>query len=173
MRPLTTSLLPKLKPTLPHPTTPRLITTKMAPLIIQSTHPLNSHHTIPLLGYGVYQTPITTTQAVVSHALTHQYRHIDSALAYKNEGPCASAMRASGIPRQQVFFTSKIPPKMVSYEAAKEAIETTLRETGLGYVDLMLIHAPYGGKEGREGAWRAMVEGKKVCFFFCCFSALF
>ena len=58
---------------------------------------------------------------------------------------------------------------MVSYDLAKEAIETTLRETGLGYVDLMLIHAPYGGKEGREGAWRAMVEGKKVCL---CFSVL-
>lgn len=68
-------------------------------------------------------------------------------------------MKKSGIPRSELFFTTKIPPRDMSYAAAKRDIDLTLQRTGLGYVDLYLLHAPYGGKEGRLGAWKALVEG--------------
>jgi diketogulonate reductase-like aldo/keto reductase len=68
-------------------------------------------------------------------------------------------MLKSGIPRDQLFFTSKIPPQAMSYEAARAQISKTMKEIGdLKYVDLMLLHSPYGGKEGRLGAWKALVE---------------
>lgn len=66
-------------------------------------------------------------------------------------------MLKAGIPRDQLFFTSKVPPGK-GYEDAKNCVDETLRKTGLDYIDLYLLHAPYGGKEGRLGAWRALVE---------------
>jgi diketogulonate reductase-like aldo/keto reductase len=67
-------------------------------------------------------------------------------------------MLKAGIPRDQLYFTSKVPPKMINYEDAKKCVEESLKKTGLDYIDLYLLHAPYGGKEGRLGAWRALVE---------------
>jgi diketogulonate reductase-like aldo/keto reductase len=67
----------------------------------------------------------------------------------------------SGIPRGDIYFTSKIPPRTLSYENTKAQIETSLKETGLDYIDLMLIHAPYGGREARKGTWKALVEAKE------------
>ncbi len=90
------------------------------------------------------------------------YRHIDSARMYRNEQPCADAMRASGLNRQDIFFTSKVPPKELGYDNAKKSIQSTFSQTGLDYIDLYLIHSPYGGKEGRLGAWKALVEAQKV-----------
>jgi diketogulonate reductase-like aldo/keto reductase len=138
----------------------------MAPLTLQTTLPLNSGHAIPQLGYGVYQTPADAAESVVSHALKVGYRHIDSAIAYRNEARCADAMRASGLKREDIYFTTKVPPKSINYEGAKEALEGSFKETGLDYVDLCLLHAPYGGKGGREGAWKAMVEAKEVRLLF-------
>jgi len=95
------------------------------------------------------------------------YRHIDCAVMYGNEGACASAIRMSGIAREEIFFTSKIPasPKdparALSYEFAKRCIQETLNKTGLDYIDLYLIHAPYGGKDARKGAWKALVEAQE------------
>jgi diketogulonate reductase-like aldo/keto reductase len=83
---------------------------------------------------------------------------VDSAIAYKNEAPCGSAILKSGIPRKDIFFTSKIPTRTLSYDTTKAHIANTLKETGLDYIDLMLIHAPYGGAEGRKGTWKALVE---------------
>jgi diketogulonate reductase-like aldo/keto reductase len=95
---------------------------------------------------------------VVLHALNVGYRHVDSATVYRNEEPSAAGMKKSGIPREQLFFTSKVPPRDISYAAAAKCVDTTLSKTGLDYVDLYLLHAPYGGKEGRLGAWKALVE---------------
>jgi diketogulonate reductase-like aldo/keto reductase len=131
----------------------------MSPLSITSKYRLASGHSIPVLGYGVYQTPADITSSVVNHALSTGYRHVDSAVAYRNEAPSADGMKASGIPREELFFTTKIPPKDMRYETAKEHIENTLQVTGFDYVDLYLLHSPYGGKEGRIGAWKALVEG--------------
>lgn len=68
-------------------------------------------------------------------------------------------MLAAGLPRSELFFTSKVPAGQVNYEDAKRNVEETLKRIGkLEYIDLYLLHAPYGGKEGRLGAWRALVE---------------
>lgn len=67
-------------------------------------------------------------------------------------------MKKSGIPREQLFFTSKVSPRDINYKAAVQSIDATLQKTGLDYVDLYLLHAPYGGKEGRLGAWKALTE---------------
>ncbi|KAH7092627.1 NADP-dependent oxidoreductase domain-containing protein [Paraphoma chrysanthemicola] len=131
----------------------------MAALSINSTYRMNSGHEIPVLGYGVYQTPAGVTSEVVQHAIKSGYRHVDSAVAYRNEQPSAEGIKKSGIPREQLFFTTKIPPKEMSYDTAKAHIENTLKITGFDYIDLYLLHSPYGGKENRIGAWKALVEG--------------
>ncbi|KAK8088015.1 hypothetical protein PG997_002976 [Apiospora hydei] len=127
-------------------------------LTIQSTLKLNSGYEIPRLGFGVYQVPIEQAESCVREALTAGYRHVDSAVGYRNEAPCGKAIRdfassssggRDGVAREHIFFTSK---------SAKTQVDATLAETGLGYIDLMLIHAPYGGPEARKGAWRALVE---------------
>jgi diketogulonate reductase-like aldo/keto reductase len=131
----------------------------MASLTITSKYRMNSGFEIPVLGYGVYQTPADVASDVVQHALKSGYRHVDSAVAYRNEQPSAEGMKKSGLARSDLFFTTKIPPKDMRYDTAKEHIENTLKITGFEYVDLYLLHSPYGGKEGRIGAWKALVEG--------------
>jgi diketogulonate reductase-like aldo/keto reductase len=81
---------------------------------------------------------------------------------YKNEEPSAAAIKKSSIPRSQIFFTSKIPPRTLSYENAKAQIDASLKLTGFDYIDLMLLHAPFGGRENRKGAWKALVEAQEA-----------
>lgn len=83
---------------------------------------------------------------------------VDSATAYRNEKASAAGMLAPQVPRDQLFYTSKVPPKSISYDEAGKCVDESLRQTGLEYIDLYLLHAPYGGKEGRLGAWKALVE---------------
>jgi diketogulonate reductase-like aldo/keto reductase len=99
---------------------------------------------------------------VVGHAIKSGYRHVDSAHAYRNEGPTAKGLLSAGVPREQLFYTSKVPPKCINYEDAKRCIDESLEETKLQYIDLYLLHAPYQGTEGRLGAWRALVEAVKA-----------
>ncbi|KAF2720912.1 Aldo/keto reductase [Polychaeton citri CBS 116435] len=131
-------------------------------LAIDTKVKMNSGYEIPLLGYGEYQTPANVAESVCLHALNTGYRHIDSALVYRNEEPSASALlkfiKEKSVPRDQLFFTSKVPPKSVNYRDAKVSIEQSLKNTGLDYFDLYLLHAPYGGRKGRLGAWEALVE---------------
>lgn len=70
-------------------------------------------------------------------------------------------MLAAGISREQIFYTSKVGPKYINYEGAKKCINESLEQTKLEYIDLYLLHAPYGGTEGRLGAWKALVEAVK------------
>ncbi|KAF1831264.1 2,5-diketo-D-gluconic acid reductase A [Decorospora gaudefroyi] len=128
-------------------------------LTINSSYTLPSGYEIPVLGYGVYQTPADIASEVVQHAIKVGYRHVDSAVAYRNEKDSAEGMMKSDVPRSELFFTTKIPPKNMGYDTAKQHIENTLKVTGLDYVDLYLLHSPYGGKENRIGAWKALVEG--------------
>ncbi|KXT08121.1 hypothetical protein AC579_21 [Pseudocercospora musae] len=130
----------------------------MAKLDISTKVKLLSGHEIPMLGYGVYQTPADVAEDVTDHAIKNGYRHVDSATVYRNEEPSAKGMLRSGIPRDQLYFTSKVPPKSINYKDAKACIDESLKKTGLDYFDLYLLHAPYGGKEGRLGAWKALVE---------------
>ncbi|KAI4601859.1 hypothetical protein KJ359_010724 [Pestalotiopsis sp. 9143b] len=144
----------------------------MSRLTPQSKIRLASGHELPQLGFGTSsstskkttdattRSPIAEAERCVREALDAGYRQIDSAAAYRNEGPCGAAIRslASTVPRSEVFFTSKVRPKGMSYESAKATVTNTLRETGLDYIDLMLLHAPYGGPTARKGAWLALVE---------------
>jgi diketogulonate reductase-like aldo/keto reductase len=98
---------------------------------------------------------------VVGHAIKSGYRHVDSAHAYRNEEPTAKGLLGAGIPRDQLFYTSKVPPKYINYEDAKRCIDESLAITKLQYIDLYLLHAPYQGTEGRLGAWKALVEAVK------------
>lgn len=77
---------------------------------------------------------------------------------YKNETPSAKGMLKQKLPREQLYFTSKVPPKEINYEDAKRCVDESLQRTGLDYIDLYLLHAPSGGKEARLGAWKALVE---------------
>lgn len=133
----------------------------MAKLAINSTLRMNSGYEIPVLGYGVYRIPAHTCEDLVLKAIKIGYRHVDSAALYNNEGPTGKAINVSGLPREDLFFTSKIYSQALSYKGAKDQIEKSLKESGLDYIDLMLIHAPYGGREGRKGAWKAMVEAQE------------
>ncbi|MCJ1485010.1 hypothetical protein MMC06_005183 [Schaereria dolodes] len=134
----------------------------MAKLDINSKLRMLSGYEIPVLGYGVYQTPADVTEDVVQHAFKAGYRHVDSARVYRNEGPCSDAIKASGIPRSEIFFTSKVPPGKMGYEDTKASIESSFKQTGLDYIDLYLIHAPYGGRAARLGSWRALIEAQKA-----------
>ncbi|KAF4762367.1 hypothetical protein HAV15_006075 [Penicillium sp. str.  len=134
----------------------------MAPLSLQSTYKLVSGYEIPVVGFGVYQTPSDVTEKVTRKAIELGYRHVDSAKVYGNELESAAAIRASGLDRSQIFYTSKVPSKSMGYEKAKKAIEESIAAANLGYIDLLLIHAPYGGKEDRLGTWRALVEAQKA-----------
>lgn len=87
---------------------------------------------------------------------------IDSATEYCNQGPAGQSIKSAGIPRNEVFFTSKVPfnhhePRL-SYENTHKLVEIALKDTELSYLDLVLIHTPYGGPANRKGAWRALVE---------------
>ncbi|RGP79216.1 2,5-diketo-d-gluconate reductase [Fusarium longipes] len=129
-------------------------------LALSSTKKLNSGYQIPLLGYGVYKVPMDQASDVCKKALEIGYRHIDSASGYLNQGPSAAGIQASGIPREEVFFTTKIFTRQfpLNYENAHKQVDIALDETKLDYLDLVLIHAPYGGSDARKGAWKALVE---------------
>lgn len=98
--------------------------------------------------------PPGATKDAVLEAFKAGYRHIDSAAAYRNEAGVGEAIRASGIPRSEIFYTTKIPTPVLreGYEATKEQIEKSLKTADVEYIDLLLLHAPYGGPTARKGA---------------------
>lgn len=111
---------------------------------------------MPLLGFGVFQIPDKNEcKNVVLGALKTGYRLIDTAQAYMNEEAVGEAISLSGIPREELFITTKLWVQDVSYEGAKKAFETSLKKLGVDYLDLYLIHQPVGDV---HGAWRAMEE---------------
>lgn len=119
---------------------------------------LNDGVKIPAVGFGVFMIPNDgSTYEAVKGALDAGYRHIDTATAYFNEEEVGRAMKDSGIPREEIFVTSKLWLSHYGYERAKIGIERSLRKLGLDYIDLYLIHQPYGDV---PGAWKAMEEAK-------------
>lgn len=88
---------------------------------------------------------------------------IDSAFMYRNEASCGEAIKSSGIAREDIFFTTKIyGGKQMSHDYAAKQIDETIANSGLTYVDLILIHSPDGGPTGRKGAWKALVEAQEA-----------
>ena len=120
---------------------------------------LNDGNSIPAIGFGVFLVPNNgPTYDAVSSALKAGYRHIDTAAAYLNESDVGRAVKDSGIPCGEIFITSKLWLQDYGYEAAKQGIETSLRNLGTDYIDLYLLHQPYGDV---LGAWRALEEAKE------------
>ena len=119
---------------------------------------LNDGNKIPAVGFGVFMIPGDgSTYKAVLEALKVGYRHIDTAAAYFNEAEVGKAVKDSGIPREEIFITSKLWLQDYGYEAAKKGIETSLEKLGSGYIDLYLLHQPYGDV---AGAWKALEEAK-------------
>lgn len=120
---------------------------------------LNDGRSIPAIGFGVFLIPNDgSTYTAVSEALKAGYRHIDTAAAYFNEDEVGRAIHDSGIPREEIFVTSKLWLQDYSYEQAKVGIARSLRKLNLEYIDLYLVHQPYGDV---PGAWKAMEEAKE------------
>lgn len=119
---------------------------------------LNDGVKIPVYGFGTFRIPADgSTYRAVREALDLGIRHIDTAAAYFNEKEVGKAIRESGIPREEIFLTSKLWLQDYGYEPAKKGMEASLCKLGLDYMDLYLIHQPYGDV---PGAWKAMEEAK-------------
>lgn len=116
---------------------------------------LNNGVEMPLLGFGVYQIPAEETEQAVSDALEIGYRLLDTAEAYQNEQAVGRAIAASGIPREEIFVTTKLFIHTPGEDKAKRAFGTSLKRLQLDYVDLYLIHQPLGDY---YSFWRAMQE---------------
>jgi 2,5-diketo-D-gluconate reductase A len=114
---------------------------------------LNNGVEVPILGFGVYQIPPEDTERCVSDALEVGYRHIDTAAAYRNEREVGKAIAASGLPRDEVFVTTKLWIHQPGEELARRALEQSLERLGLDHVDLYLIHQPFGDV---YSFWRAL-----------------
>lgn len=116
---------------------------------------LNNGIEMPILGFGVYQVEPSETEKVVSEALQVGYRSIDTAAAYENEEAVGKAIQNSGIARDKLFITTKLWVQDTGYENTKKAFEKSLKKLRLDYLDLYLIHQPFGDY---YGSWRAMEE---------------
>ncbi|MBM6853680.1 aldo/keto reductase [Mediterraneibacter glycyrrhizinilyticus] len=133
---------------------------------------LNNGSKMPMEGFGVFQVPDPTQcEQAVLDAIETGYRLIDTAAAYMNEKAVGEAIRKCGVPREELFITTKLWVQDASYEGAKKAIQTSLDDLGLDYLDLYLLHQPMGDY---IGAYRAMEEAYKegklraigVCNFY-------
>lgn len=117
---------------------------------------LNNGVMMPLEGFGVFQIPdLAECERVTIEAIRQGYRLIDTAAAYQNEEAVGAAIAKSGVPREELFITTKLWVQDISYEAACTAFERSLQKLGLDYLDLYLIHQPMGDF---FGAWRRLEE---------------
>lgn len=121
---------------------------------------LNNGVEMPQLGFGVFQVPdLSQAEAAVKDALEVGYRLIDTATAYQNEEAVGRAINNSGIKREDIFVTSKLWVSDFTYDRAKKGIDASLQRLNMGYMDLYLLHQPYGNV---MGAWRALEEAYKA-----------
>ncbi|MCS6471153.1 aldo/keto reductase [Burkholderia thailandensis] len=121
---------------------------------------LNNGMKMPILGYGVFQiADEAECERCVVDAVQAGYRLIDTAASYKNEEAVGRGLKRCGIPRDQLFITSKLWVEDAGYERAQVAIDKSLKRLGLDYLDLYLIHQPFSDV---HGAWRAMEEAHRA-----------
>src|SRR5829696_6521937 len=134
--------------------------------VLTETFALSNGDQIPKIGFGTWLIKEgEECYNAVADALRVGYRHIDTARAYYNEASVGRAVRDSGIPREEIYVTSKLPAEAKAYDKALEEFETTMGQIGLDYLDLYLVHAPWPwnevGKDCREEnrqIWKAMEE---------------
>ncbi|MBR6921687.1 MAG: aldo/keto reductase [Clostridia bacterium] len=110
---------------------------------------------MPMLGYGVYQVTKDECERCVLDALSVGYRHIDTAQSYFNEEEVGAAIRKSGVPREEIFITSKVWIEHYSYEECRASVLESMRRLGVDYIDLMLLHQPFADY---YGAYRALED---------------
>ncbi|WP_235807751.1 aldo/keto reductase, partial [Liquorilactobacillus uvarum] len=120
---------------------------------------LNDGNKMPMLGFGVFQiADLKTAEQAVVDAIDVGYRLIDTAASYGNEEAVGKGIKCSGIKREDLFVTTKLWVSDTGYETTKKAFETSLRKLQLDYLDLYLIHQPFGDV---YGSWRAMEDLQK------------
>jgi 2,5-diketo-D-gluconate reductase A len=113
---------------------------------------------IPQLGFGVFQVPPEDTQEIVEEALAVGYRHIDTAAAYRNEAGVGAALETAGIPREEVFVTTKLWNSQQGYDSTMQACQKSLERLGSDYIDLYLIHWPVPTEDRYLDTWRAFEQ---------------
>lgn len=113
---------------------------------------------IPQLGFGVWEIPDEEVTDAVAHALKTGYRSIDTAAAYGNEEGVGRALRQSGVPREDIFVTTKLWNDRHGYDSVFEALEESLAKLGTDYVDLYLIHWPVPAKDAYVESWKALLS---------------
>lgn len=119
---------------------------------------LNSGYSIPQLGFGVFKVPPDATEAAVSRALAEGYRSIDTATMYRNEAGVGAAIAAAGLPRSDVFVTTKLNNDAHGHDNALRAFDASMAALGLDYLDLYLIHWPLAARDRYVETWQAFVE---------------
>ncbi|KAJ1982084.1 hypothetical protein H4R34_001844 [Dimargaris verticillata] len=128
-------------------------------LSLTSLYQLSNGTTVPRVGLGVYQVPESLEAvALIKRALQVGYRHIDTAAAYGNEASVGQAIRESGVSRKEIFVTTKLRTGKRGYDTTLQEFNESLQRLGLEYVDLYLMHSPYGGSSARLDSWKAMEE---------------
>lgn len=120
---------------------------------------MNDGHRIPQIGFGVFQMTSAEVEEHLPEAIAAGYRHIDTANAYFNEVAVGKAVRECGVPREELFVTSKLFPQSYPYEQCRQDIDATLERLGLDYLDLLLFHQPYGDY---ARGWKAMEEAVRA-----------
>jgi diketogulonate reductase-like aldo/keto reductase len=132
---------------------------------LSDTYKLNNGAGIPCVGFGTWQTPDgKVAVAAIQEALAAGYRHIDTAAAYGNEGSVGRAVRESGLKREEIFITTKLPNPDHGYEATHRSFNESMKKLGLEYLDLYLVHWPNpvkfrsNWKEANAGTWKAFEE---------------
>lgn len=124
--------------------------------------PLNDGHRIPQLGLGIWQVPDNDTARVVGAAFEVGYRHIDGAAAYGNEEGLGRAIHASGLPRADLFITTKLHNPDQGHKEALQALDASLGRLGLDYIDLYLIHWPCPRHDRFVDSWKALIEARRA-----------
>jgi diketogulonate reductase-like aldo/keto reductase len=140
-------------------------------MIFNETYTLSNGVRIPKLGLGTWMIDDTSVSEAVRQAVSIGYRHIDTAQAYQNEVGVGKGIQSSGVPRGDIFVTSKVAAEAKSYATAAKSITTSLEKMGLDYIDLMLIHSPQPWAEWRgekryddenRDVWRALEDAYKA-----------
>ncbi|MEZ5963113.1 MAG: aldo/keto reductase [Planctomycetota bacterium] len=140
-------------------------------MILQESYTLSNGVEIPKLGLGTWMIPNEAVAQAVVDAVALGYRHIDTAQAYQNEAGVGDGIRICGVPREQLFLTTKLAAEVKSYDDAMKSIDGSLKALGLEVIDMMIIHSPqpwmqFGAEdrffEGNREAWRALEDAYKA-----------